>query len=182
MPEAPALLPGAALSPSAPMLAEMLAIANLLGPVVLRIFLTFVPEGRVYGRRLAFVSVRTIKRHHHHLFANCMVKCHEDVPRHIWGLFQALGIQYRWILIRGALGFVFVTTADLAIDDAKENAWMALHEHERDLLEDTMYRCLVSRWSEFSDAIVVFDANGPAQLLCAQKVWKTLLAAFPLKA
>ena len=25
-----------------------------------------VPEGRVYGRRLAFVSVRTIKRHHHH--------------------------------------------------------------------------------------------------------------------
>ena len=30
-------------------------------------------------------------------FVNCMVKCHEDVPRHIWGLFQALGIQYRWI-------------------------------------------------------------------------------------
>ena len=25
-----------------------------------------VPEGRVYGRRLAFVSVRTFKRHHHH--------------------------------------------------------------------------------------------------------------------
>ena len=25
-----------------------------------------VPEGQVYGRRLAFVSVRTIKRHHHH--------------------------------------------------------------------------------------------------------------------
>ena len=24
-----------------------------------------VPEGRVYGRRLVFVSVRTIKRHHH---------------------------------------------------------------------------------------------------------------------
>jgi hypothetical protein len=26
-----------------------------------------VPEGRVYGRRLVFVSERTIKRHHHHL-------------------------------------------------------------------------------------------------------------------
>ncbi len=25
-----------------------------------------VPEGRVYGRRFVFVSVRTIKRHHHH--------------------------------------------------------------------------------------------------------------------
>jgi hypothetical protein len=25
----------------------------------------FVPEGRVYSRRLVFVSVRTIKRHHH---------------------------------------------------------------------------------------------------------------------
>jgi hypothetical protein len=24
-----------------------------------------VPEGRVYSRRLVFVSVRTIKRHHH---------------------------------------------------------------------------------------------------------------------
>ena len=26
----------------------------------------FLPEGRVYGSRLVFVSVRTIKRHHHH--------------------------------------------------------------------------------------------------------------------
>jgi hypothetical protein len=64
-----------------------------------------------------------------------MVKCHEDVPRHFWGLFQALDIQYRWNLTRGALGRALVPTADLAIDDAKENAWMALHEHECDLLE-----------------------------------------------
>ena len=28
---------------------------------------------------------------------------HEDVPRHIWGLFQALGIQYSWILTHGDL-------------------------------------------------------------------------------
>ena len=29
---------------------------------------------------------------------------------------------------------------------------MALHEHERDLLEDTMYWRLAALWSEFSDA------------------------------
>jgi hypothetical protein len=29
-----------------------------------------VPEGRVYSRRLVFVSVRTIKRHHHHRTTN----------------------------------------------------------------------------------------------------------------
>ncbi len=104
------------------------------------------------------------------LFVNSMVKCHEDVPRHIWGLFQALGIQYRWILTLDALGCALVSTADLAIDDAKENAWMALHEHERDLLEGKMYQRLVSLWSEFSDDLAVFDANGPDQLLRAQKV------------
>jgi hypothetical protein len=58
---------------------------------------------------------------------------------------------------------------------------MALYEHERDLLEDTVYRSLVSLWSEFSDDYAVFDQHGLAQLLCAQQVWETLLAAFPLK-
>jgi hypothetical protein len=109
------------------------------------------------------------------LFVNCGVKCHEDVPPHIWGLFKALGIQYRWILTRGALARELVTTADLAIDDAKETAWMALHEHERDLLEDTMCRRLADLWSEFSDAISVFDANTAAQQLCALKVWEARL-------
>jgi hypothetical protein len=58
---------------------------------------------------------------------------------------------------------------------------MALHEHERDLLEDTMYRRLADLWSEFSDAISVFDANTAAQQQGAIKVWEALLAAFPLK-
>jgi hypothetical protein len=92
------------------------------------------------------------------LFVNCTVKCHEDVPRHIWRLFQVLGIQHRWILTRGELGRESVSTADLtAINDAKEAAWMALHAHERDLLEDTMYSRLAALWSEFSDAITIFD-------------------------
>jgi hypothetical protein len=49
---------------------------------------------------------------------------------------------------------------DLAIYDAKEESWMAVHENERDLLEDTVYRRLVSLWSEFSDDYTVFDKHG----------------------
>jgi hypothetical protein len=114
-------------------------------------------------------------------FVNCRVKCHEDVPRHIWGLFKALCIQYRWILTNGALARELVTTVDLTIDYTKETDRMALHEHERDLLEDTMYRRLANLWSEFSDAISVFDVNTTAQQLCSQKVWEALLATFPLE-
>jgi hypothetical protein len=114
-------------------------------------------------------------------FTTCTVNCHEDVPHHIYGLFQALGIQYRYVLTRGPLGREFLKAEDLAIDYAKEESWMAAYEHERDLLEDTVYRRLVSLWSEFSDAYAVFDQYGPAHLLCAQKVWEALLAAFPLK-
>ena len=116
-------------------------------------------------------------------FTGCTVRCREDVPRHIYGLFQALGIQYRWVLTLGTLGRELVKAHDLAIigDDAKEESWMAVYEHERDLLEDTVYRRLVSLWSEFSDAYAVFDQHGPAQLLCAQQVWEALLTAFPLK-
>ena len=106
------------------------------------------------------------------------VRCHEDVPRHIYGLFQALGIQYRWVLTRGPLGRELLKAEDLVIDDAKEGSWMVVYEQERDLLEDTVYRRLVSLWSEFSDAYAVFDQHGPAQLLCAQQVWEALLAAF----
>ena len=36
-----------------------------------------VPEGRVYSRRLVFVSVRTINRHHHHLRS-----AHVAIARH----------------------------------------------------------------------------------------------------
>ena len=58
---------------------------------------------------------------------------------------------------------------------------MAVHENERDLLEDTVNLRLVSLWSEFSEAYAVFDNHCPAELLCAQHVWEALLAAFPLK-
>ncbi len=46
-------------------------------------------------------------------FIGCTVRCHEDVLRHIYGLFQALGIQYRWVLTRGTLGRELVKAEDL---------------------------------------------------------------------
>ena len=60
-------------------------------------------------------------------FTGCTVRCHEDVPRHIYGLFQALGIQYRWVLTRGPLGGELLKAEDLVIDDAKEQSWMAVY-------------------------------------------------------
>ena len=41
--------------------------------------------------------------------------------------------------------------------------------------------CLVSLWSEFSEAYTVFDQHCPAQLLCIHQVWESLLTIFPLK-
>jgi len=113
-------------------------------------------------------------------FARCLVKAHEDVPKHVWRLLNLLGLNYRWLLTRGTIGRTLVPAADLAIDDAKAIAWMAMYEHDRDTLEDTLYRRLQDLWAPLTDAIKVFDAHGPAQPLCAQKVWEALLAAFPL--
>ena len=62
----------------------------------------------------------------------------------MYGLFQALGIRYRWVLTRGTLGRELVNTEGLDIDNTKEASWMAVYEHERDLLEDTVYRRLVT--------------------------------------
>jgi hypothetical protein len=97
------------------------------------------------------------------------------VPRGCSSPHLGLSIQYSWILSSGDLARQLVTTADLAIDDTQETTWMALHEHERDLLEDTMYLCLAALWSEFSDAITVFDEHTDTQQLCVQKVWEALL-------
>jgi hypothetical protein len=71
-------------------------------------------------------------------FERCRVKSHEDFPRHIYRLFLVLGIQFRWVLTRGTLACALVPTADLAIDDAKENAWTAMYEYDRDTLEDIL--------------------------------------------
>jgi hypothetical protein len=49
-------------------------------------------------------------------WACCTVKRHEDFPRHIFRLFLLLGIQFRWLLTRGALGRALVTDAEAAID------------------------------------------------------------------
>jgi hypothetical protein len=114
-------------------------------------------------------------------FTCCTVRCHEDVPHHIYGLSVALGIQYRLVLTSCTLGLALVTAEDLVIDDEKEESFTSVHENERDLLEVTVYRLLVSPWSGFPDAFDVFDKHGPAQLLFTQKAWEALLTAFPLK-
>jgi hypothetical protein len=119
-------------------------------------------------------------------FERCRVQSHEDFPRHIYHLFLVLGIQFRWVLMRGNLACALVSQADLVIDYAKENAWMALYEHDRYtledryMLEDILYHLLQDLWAPLTDTMKVFDTHCSAQQLCAQKVWEALLTAFPL--
>ena len=104
-------------------------------------------------------------------FARCLVKSHEDFPRHIYRLFLVLGIQFRWVLTRGTLARGLVTQADLAIDDAKETSWMELYAHDHDTFEDILYRRLQDLWAPLTDAMKVFDTHGSAQQMCAQKTF-----------
>ena len=97
------------------------------------------------------------------------VKSHEDFPRHIFLLFLLLGIQFRWLLTRGTLARTLVTPEELAIDDAKERAWMDTYERDRNTLEDVLYRRLQELWAPFTDALKVFQSNVASQPLCAQK-------------
>ena len=60
-------------------------------------------------------------------FERCCVKSHEDYPLHIYRLFLVLSIQFRWVLTRCTLARPLVSTVDIAIDNTKENAWMALY-------------------------------------------------------
>jgi hypothetical protein len=91
-----------------------------------------------------------------------------------------LGIQFRWLLTRGKLASDLVTPAELAIDDAKEAAWMDMYDHDHDTLEDILYHRLQDLWALLTDSMKVFNENGATQPLCAQKVWEALLTAFPL--
>ena len=100
---------------------------------------------------------------------DCTVKSHKDFPRHIYRLFLLLGIQFCCLLTRGTLARVLVTTAELAIDDAKQAAWMEMYAHDRDTLEYILYRRLQDLWAPLTDSMQVFDANVASQTLCAQK-------------
>ncbi len=113
-------------------------------------------------------------------WARCTVKSHEDFPRHIYRLFLILYIQFHWLLTRGTLARVLVSSAELAIDDVKETTWMEMYEHDCDMLEDILYRSLQDLWAPLTDSMKVFDAHAAAQPICAQKVWQALLVAFPL--
>jgi hypothetical protein len=53
-----------------------------------------------------------------------------------------LGIQFRWLLRRGTLARTLVTSAELAIDDAKEKSWMETYEKDCDTLEDVLYQSI----------------------------------------
>jgi predicted transposase YdaD len=75
-------------------------------------------------------------------FRGCDVKAHHDVPLHVARHLRTLGMQYRLVLTRGNLGSELVSEAQLLLENEKEAAWMAVHADQRDVLEDTMYRCL----------------------------------------
>jgi hypothetical protein len=88
--------------------------------------------------------------------------------------FPAISTVSSWSSASVSLGFdtrhprrALVSTADIAINDAKENAWMALYEHDRDTLEDILYRCLQDLWAPLTYTTKVFDTHGSAQQLCA---------------
>jgi hypothetical protein len=113
-------------------------------------------------------------------FERCSVKSHEDFPRHVYHLFLVLCIQFRWVLMCCTLARALVSQEDIVIDKAKENAWMSLYEHDRDTLEDILYRSLQDLWAPLTNAMKVFDTHGSAHQLCTQKVWEALLTTFPL--
>jgi hypothetical protein len=49
------------------------------------------------------------------------------------------GIRYRWLPTSTELAKALLYAEDLAIDDAKEFAWMTLYVDDRDTLEDILY-------------------------------------------
>ena len=110
----------------------------------------------------------------------CKVKWHEDLPRHIYLLFDILGIQFRWFLTRMGVVRTLVSSEELAVDDTKDRTWMAVYAHDRDVIEDLLYRRLKTLWSGCTDAIAIFSHHRAGEELCAQKVWDALLTAFPL--
>ena len=81
---------------------------------------------------------------------------------------------------RGTLARTFVTPEELTIDDAKEKAWMDTDELDHDTLEDVLYLRLQKLWAPFTDDLKVFQNTVASQPICVQKVWETLLTAFPL--
>jgi hypothetical protein len=77
-------------------------------------------------------------------------------------------------------GRMFVSSEDLAVDDHKERAWMALYANDRGVIEDLLYRRLKFLWSGCTDDIAIFSHHRAQEEFCAQKVWEALLTAFPL--
>ena len=89
------------------------------------------------------------------VFDRCRVKSYEDFPGHIYRLFLVLGIQFRWVLMLCTLARALVSPAYLEIDNAKETAWMELYAHDRNTLEDILYRHLQDLWAPLTDTMKV---------------------------
>ena len=77
-------------------------------------------------------------------------------------------------------GRTLVSSEELAVDDHKKRAWMALYANDRDVIEDLLYRRLRTLWSGCTDAIAIFSQHIAPEEFCAQKVWDSLLTVFPL--
>jgi hypothetical protein len=75
---------------------------------------------------------------------------------------------------------VLAALAELAVDDHKERAWMALYANDRDVIEDLLCRRLKTLWSTCTDAIAIFSQHRAGEEFCAQNEWDALLTAFPL--
>jgi len=102
---------------------------------------------------------------------HCKVERHEDLPRHIYLLFDILGLQFRWLLTRMGIGSTLVSSEELAVDDNKEHAWMTVYAKDRDVIEDLLYHRLKTLWSNCTDAIAIFSQNSDGEEFYVQKVW-----------
>ena len=89
----------------------------------------------------------------------CKVKRHEDLPSHIYLLFDLLGIQFRWLLTSMGFGLTLVFSEEYAVHDTKERAWMAMYAHNRDVIEDLLYLRLKTLWSGCTDVIALFSQH-----------------------
>ena len=109
---------------------------------------------------------------------NCAVN-HVHGPQEPF-LFDLLGIHFRWLLTRMGVGRTLVSAEEHVVDDTKERSWMAVYAHDRDVIEDLLYLRLKTLWSGCTDAMAIFSHHRAGEELCGQKVWDTLLTAFPL--
>jgi hypothetical protein len=63
-----------------------------------------------------------------------------DVVAFVYHFMSTLGLMFRWVITRGAIGRTLVKPEQLEHDNAREQTWMAANSSQRDLLEDELYK------------------------------------------